>query len=106
VAATWLRTNTQPAEVVATDIPILAYYAHRRLVPDLVDTSFTRLGVGDLKPAEVFAELDRYRVRVAAIGRALWVDPPVRKGFNARFTHPKWHPNIVYYFGWRATQQH
>ena len=48
VAANWLRTETRPDEVVATDIPILAYYAHRRLVPDFVDTSFTRLGVGDL----------------------------------------------------------
>jgi hypothetical protein len=101
VAANWLRTNTKPDEVVATDIPILAYYAHRRLVPDFVDTSFTRLGVGDLTPAEVFAELDRYDVRVAAIGRAFWVDPPIQKGFNARFRYRKWHPNIVYYLGLR-----
>jgi hypothetical protein len=101
VAANWLRTNTKPDEVVATDIPILAYYAHRRLVPDFVDTSFTRLGVGDLTPAEVFRELDRYHVRVAAIGRAFWVDPPIQKGFNARFSYRKWHPNIVYYLGLR-----
>jgi len=101
VAASWLRSETQPNEVVATDIPILAYYAHRRLVPDFVDSSFTRLAVGDLTPAEVFRELDRYHVRIAAIGRAFWVDPPLQKGFNARFSHRKWHPNIVYYFGRR-----
>jgi len=101
VAANWLRTEARPEEVVATDIPILAYYAHRRLVPNFVDTSFTRLGVGDLTPAEVFAELDRYHVRVAAIGRAFWVDPPIQKGFNARFRYRKWHPNIVYYLGLR-----
>jgi hypothetical protein len=101
VAANWLRTEARPDEVVATDIPILAYYAHRRLVPNFVDTSFTRLGVGDLSPAEVFRELDRYHVRVAAIGRAFWVDPPVQKGFNARFSYRKWHPNIVYYLGRR-----
>ena len=101
VAATWLRTKTRPDEVVATDIPVLAYYAHRRLVPNFVDTSFTRLGVGDLTPAEVFAQLDRYHVRVAAIGRAFWVDPPIRKGFNERFSYRKWHPNIVYYLGRR-----
>jgi 4-amino-4-deoxy-L-arabinose transferase-like glycosyltransferase len=99
VAASWLRNETKPNEVVATDIPILAYYAHRRLVPDFVDTSFTRLEVGDLTSAEVFRELDRYHVRIAAIGRAFWVDPPIQKGFNARFSHRKWHPNIVYYFG-------
>jgi 4-amino-4-deoxy-L-arabinose transferase-like glycosyltransferase len=102
VAAAWLRAETRPDDVVATDIPVLAYYAHRRLVPDFVDTSFTRLNVGDLKPAEVFAELNRYHVRVAAIGRALWVDPAVRRGFNARFDHRKWHPNIVYYFDTRT----
>jgi 4-amino-4-deoxy-L-arabinose transferase-like glycosyltransferase len=101
VAANWLRTNAKPTEVVATDIPILAYYAHRRLVPDFVDTSFTRLGVGDLTPVEVSTELDRYHVRVAAIGRAFWVDPPIQKGFNARFRYRKWHPNIVYYLGLR-----
>jgi 4-amino-4-deoxy-L-arabinose transferase-like glycosyltransferase len=101
VAADWLRTKAQPDEVVATDIPILAYYAHRRLVPNFVDSSFTRIGVGDLTPAEVFAELDRYHVRVAAIGRTFWVDPPIQKGFNARFSYRKWHPNIVYYLGRR-----
>jgi 4-amino-4-deoxy-L-arabinose transferase-like glycosyltransferase len=101
VAASWLRNQTQPDEVVATDIPILAYYAHRRLVPDFVDSSFTRLGVGDLSPAEVMRELDRYKVRVAAIGRAFWVDPAIQKSFNARFSHRKWHPNIVYYLGIR-----
>jgi 4-amino-4-deoxy-L-arabinose transferase-like glycosyltransferase len=101
VAANWLRTEARPDEVVATDIPILAYYAHRRLVPNFVDTSFTRLGVGDLSPAEVFRELDRYHVRVAAIGRAFWVDPPIQKGFNARFNYRKWHASIVYYLGRR-----
>jgi hypothetical protein len=102
VAAAWLRSETQPNDFVATDIPILAYYAHRRLVPDFVDTSFTRLGVGDLPPARVFAELDRYHVRVAAIGRAFWVDPPIKQGFDARFRVRKLHPNIVYYLGRRA----
>jgi 4-amino-4-deoxy-L-arabinose transferase-like glycosyltransferase len=101
VAASWLRNETQPREIVATDIPILAYYAHRRLVPDFVDSSFTRLSVGDLTPAEVFRELDRYQVRIAAIGRAFWVDPPIQKGFNARFSYRTWHPNVVYYLGRR-----
>jgi hypothetical protein len=101
VAANWLRAETRPDEVVATDIPILAYYAHRRLVPDFVDTSFTRIGVGDLGAAEVVAELDRYHVRIAAIGRAFWVTPPIQKAFNRRFAHRKWHHNFVYYFGRR-----
>jgi hypothetical protein len=102
VASAWLRDQTRSDEFVATDIPILAYYAHRRLVPDFVDTSFTRLHVGQLPPARVFAQLDRYHVRVAAIGRAFWVDPPVKRGFDARFRVRKLHPNIVYYLGRRA----
>lgn len=102
VAAGWLRNETRPDEVVATDIPILAYYAHRRLVPDFVDTSFTRIGVGDLAPAEVTAELDRYDVRIAAIGRVFWANPPIQKVFNIRFAHRESHQNIVYYFGRRS----
>jgi Dolichyl-phosphate-mannose-protein mannosyltransferase len=102
VAASWLRNRTRPDEVVATDIPVLAYYAHRRLVPNFVDTSFTRIGVGDLTPAKVSSELARYDVRVAAIGRAFWVTPAIQRIFNAHFAHRKWHHNAVYYFGRRT----
>jgi 4-amino-4-deoxy-L-arabinose transferase-like glycosyltransferase len=99
--ANWLRTQSGPDDIVATDIPILAYYAHRRLVPDFVDSSFTRLGVGELTPAKVSAELDRHHVKVAAIGRVFWADKGIRQVFNARFRHRKWHPNIVFYYGSR-----
>ena len=102
VASAWLRSQTRPDEYVATDIPLLAYYAHRRLVPDFVDSSFTRLSVGDLPPSRVFADLARYHVRVAAIGRAFWVSPPIKRGFDARFRVRKLHPNIVYYYGRRS----
>jgi hypothetical protein len=102
VAAHWLRAETPPNAVVATDIPIVAYYAHRRLIPDFVDTSFTRLAVGELTPATVFAQLDRYDVRVAAIGRAFWADPAIRKAFDTRFRHRRLGTNIVYYVGRRS----
>jgi 4-amino-4-deoxy-L-arabinose transferase-like glycosyltransferase len=101
-AADWLRAETKPNAVVATDIPIVAYYAHRRLIPDFVDTSFTRLGVGELTPATVFAQLDRYDVRVAAIGRTFWADPAIRKEFDRRFRERRLGTNIVYYVGRRA----
>lgn len=96
-AAQWMRAETAPNEVVATDIPIIAYYAHRELVPDFVDTSFTRLDVNDLTPAEVFADLDRYHVRIAAIGRAFYADPKIQAGFNARAQRRIVHLDIVYY---------
>jgi 4-amino-4-deoxy-L-arabinose transferase-like glycosyltransferase len=100
--ANWLRAQTKSTDVVATDIPIVAYYAHRRLVPDFVDSSFTRLGVGELTPAEVSAELDRYHVQVAAIGRTFWADTAIRKVFDTRFRHRKAGPNIVFYSGSRT----
>lgn len=95
--ANWLRAETGPADIVATDIPIVAYYAHRRLVPDFVDSSFTRLGVGELTPAKVAAELDRYHVQVAAIGRTFWADKAIRKVFDTRFRHRQLAPDIVFY---------
>lgn len=101
-AADRIRAETAPGEVVATDIPIIAYDAHRRLVPDLVDTSFTRMSVGELTPAKVFAELDRYHVRVAAIGRAFWADPRFRQQFAARFRRTIVHENVVLYIGRRS----
>jgi hypothetical protein len=96
-AAQWMRAETAPHEVVATDIPIIAYYAHRELVPDFVDTSFTRLDVNDLTPAKVFADLARYHVRIAAIGRAFYADPKIQAGFTARAQRRIVHPDIVYY---------
>ena len=101
-AADRMRAATAPNEIVATDIPIIAYYAHRRLVPDLVDTSFTRVGVGDLTPAAVFADLDRYHVDFAAIGRTFYADPRIRHRFDVLFRHRIVHPDIVLYRGRRG----
>jgi 4-amino-4-deoxy-L-arabinose transferase-like glycosyltransferase len=101
-AANEVRAATAPADVVVTDIPIIAYRAHRRLVPDLVDTSFTRMSVGELPPAKIFAELARYNVQVAAIGRSFYANPQIRHGFDVRFRHRLVRPNIVIYRGRRS----
>jgi 4-amino-4-deoxy-L-arabinose transferase-like glycosyltransferase len=101
-AASWVRAKSQPDEIVASDIPIVAYYAHRRLVPDLVDSSFTRRSVGELTAAKVFDELDRYHVRVAAIGRVFWADPRIRAAFDARFRTRTIGTNIVEYLDRRG----
>jgi 4-amino-4-deoxy-L-arabinose transferase-like glycosyltransferase len=100
-AANRIRAATTPREVIATDIPIIAYDAHRRLVPDLVDTSFTRIGVGDLTSSKIFADIDRYHVRVAAVGRAFYADPRIRHRFDVEFRRRIVHPDIVLYFGRR-----
>jgi hypothetical protein len=101
-AAQWMRAETAPREVVATDIPIIAYYAHRDLVPDFVDTSFTRMHVHDLTAAKVFADLARYHVRVAGIGRAFYADKAIRNGFTARFAHRILGHYIVFYLDRRS----
>ena len=88
--------------MILTDYPIVAYYAHRRLVPQLVDTSFTRSDIGDLPAPEIFRDLDRYHVRAAALGRALYRDPAIRAGFARRFRRRIPHQFIVLYVGRRT----
>ncbi|HVM58074.1 MAG TPA: glycosyltransferase family 39 protein [Gaiellaceae bacterium] len=102
-AAAAVRVATAPTDIVATDIPIIAYRAHRLLVPDLVDTSFTRVDVGELPPARIFAELARYHVEVAAIGRSFYADPRIRHGFDVRFRRRLVRPDIVLYLHRRST---
>ena len=48
-----LRSHSRPDEFVATDRPILAYLADRRLPGDLVDTSFLRFETRSLTPSAV-----------------------------------------------------
>jgi len=50
----------------------------------------------------VSAELDRYHVQVAAIGRTFWADKAIRKVFDTRFRHRQLAPNIVFYSGSRT----
>jgi len=101
-AADRLRADTGPRDVIATDYPIVAYYAHRKLVPDLVDTSFTRYQVGELSAPKVLREIDHYHVRAAALGRVLYGDPAIRAGFAHRFRRRIAHSYIVLYVGRRA----
>jgi hypothetical protein len=101
-AAGRLRAETTPREIIASDYPIVAYYAHRELVPDLVDTSFTRFDVGELTAPRVLREIDRYHVRAAALGRVLYGDPAIRAGFARRFRRRIAHGFIVLYLGRRS----
>jgi hypothetical protein len=60
-----VRSMTRPNELVASDLPIVAYLADRRQPGDLVDTSAVRFASGSLKPNEV----QRPDVRVYVAGR-------------------------------------
>jgi 4-amino-4-deoxy-L-arabinose transferase-like glycosyltransferase len=84
-AAAELRTHTAPGELVATDLPILAYLADRRVPGQLVDTSFVRLGSGSLTDAEILAELERHHIRAVAVGRAFAEQPALLAALRARY---------------------
>jgi 4-amino-4-deoxy-L-arabinose transferase-like glycosyltransferase len=98
-AAAWLRAASRPDELVATDMPIVAYDAHRRVVPDLVDSTFTRLYLGELTAKKVFEDIDRNHVNVALIGRVFFADAKIRHAFDAGFRHRLDLENAVGYWG-------
>ncbi len=68
-AAAALEAATRPGDLVATDLPIVAYLADRRIPGQLVDTSFVRLANGSLTQAEILAAIDRTQVHGVAVGR-------------------------------------
>jgi 4-amino-4-deoxy-L-arabinose transferase-like glycosyltransferase len=98
-AAAWLRAESRPNDIVATDMPIVAYYAHRRVAPDLVDSTFTRLYIGELTPKKVFESIDRYHIDAAIIGRVFFADPKIRHAFDIGFRHRRYLENAVAYRG-------
>ncbi|MGH3017841.1 MAG: glycosyltransferase family 39 protein [Gaiellaceae bacterium] len=82
-AAEQLEMRTQPEELVATDLPIVAYLADRRLPGRLVDTSFVRLASGSLNEAEILDDLEG--VPVVAVGRELAKHPALVRELAARY---------------------
>jgi 4-amino-4-deoxy-L-arabinose transferase-like glycosyltransferase len=66
-AADAVRALTRPGELVAADLPIVAYLADRRLPGELVDTSAVRLASGSLTRRDILSA----RVRVYVVGREL-----------------------------------
>jgi hypothetical protein len=64
-AADAVRALTRPNELVASDLPIVAYLADRRLPGDLVDTSAVRFATGSLTRREVLSA----PVRLYIVGR-------------------------------------
>lgn len=84
-AADRLREETTPGELVATDLPIVAYLADRRIPGPLVDTSFVRFGTGSLTDAGILATLDRETVRTVVIGRLFAERPGLLNELEARY---------------------
>lgn len=80
-----LRARTAPDELIATDRPIVAVLADRRLPGNLVDTAYLRFGAGYLSPREVLDDIDRSRVQAVAALRAFRDQPAILAGLRQRF---------------------
>jgi hypothetical protein len=84
-AADQLRARTGPDDLVATDRPIVAVLADRRMPGNLVDTAALRFRSGSLSPREVLEEIDRSGVRAVAALRAFSDQPAIVAGLRQRF---------------------
>jgi 4-amino-4-deoxy-L-arabinose transferase-like glycosyltransferase len=82
-AAAQLRARTQPNDLVAADLPIVAYLADRRMPGQLVDASFVRLATGSLTNADILRELGDARAFV--VGREVAKRPELLRQLSARY---------------------
>jgi hypothetical protein len=69
---------TKPDDLVASDLPIVAYLADRREPGELVDTSAVRFSSGSLKPTDVRGS----GARVYVAGREFLREPETIAGLN------------------------
>ena len=84
-AAAVLRAATTRNELVASDLPMVAYLADRRLPGQLVDTSFVRLETESLTDGGILATLDREHVRAVAVGREFAKRPALLAALRSRY---------------------
>lgn len=80
-----LRARTKPDELIATDRPIVAVLADRRMPGNLVDTAYLRFSAGYLSPREVLDDIDRSGVKAVATLRAFRDQPAILAGLRQRF---------------------
>jgi 4-amino-4-deoxy-L-arabinose transferase-like glycosyltransferase len=81
-----LRGCQQP---VASDQPIVAFEAGRRVPGQLVDTSLVRLATPSLPPSEVLRLVDREGVSAVYASRAFRAHPEILHGLERRFGAPR-----------------
>ena len=80
-----VRAKTRPAELVATDLPIVAYLSDRRIPGQLIDSSYGRLLSGTQTTAEILAVLRREHVRAVVVGRNYRLKPDLIAALRARY---------------------
>ncbi len=94
-AAGELARATTPDQLVASDQPLAAYLADRRVPGELVDTAKLRFTTGSLTPDRVFRLLDERCVRAVAAGRVFTVLPGFMKRLGEKFPTSKRRFGIV-----------
>lgn len=80
-----LRSRTSPDELVATDLPIAAYLADRRIPGFLIDSSYGRLLSNTLTTEEILGTLEREQIRAVLVGRNYQSKPDLVAAIRARY---------------------
>jgi hypothetical protein len=87
--ATERLRSCAPGDVVASDQPLAAFLARRRLPGVLVDTSLVRLSTPSLASAKVLTIIDRERIHAVYAGRSFTSQPAIVAGLARRFGEPR-----------------
>jgi hypothetical protein len=80
-----VRAETRPADLVATDLPIVAYLSDRRVPGQLIDSSYGRLLSGTQTTPEILAVLRREHIRAVLVGRNYRLKPDLIAALGARY---------------------
>ncbi len=102
-AARQLEERTRPDDLVATDRPIIAVLAHRRMPGDLVDTAYLRFRSGYLTPKQVLEGIDRSNVRAVVAARAFRDRPQILEGLRRRFRTIVRYRDVILYVNRRSS---
>jgi hypothetical protein len=78
-----LERLVPPDSLTIDDRPSISFFAHRRVVGELVDTAFLRFETGSLTDADVIRELPR--ARAVVVSRSLGTRPRVMRAIRAGF---------------------
>jgi 4-amino-4-deoxy-L-arabinose transferase-like glycosyltransferase len=97
-----VRTRTPPADLVATDLPIVPYLAGRRIPGELIDSSYGRLLSGTQTTEEILAVLRRRRVRAVLVGRNYRLKPDLIAALRARYPRHLENDGVTFYLAARS----
>lgn len=101
-AARQVHRDISPEERFATDLPIVAYLAERRIPGQLIDTSAGRISSGYLTADDVVRLIDDTQVRGVVVGRLFTKYPRIIRGVGRRFPCRRVRGYITIYLPCRA----